>query len=136
MSWGCFKLLLYVMELFQVGIMRYRDVSGCYCMVWNCFRLVLCVMRLFQVVIVLWNCFKLVSRAMRLFHVVVYYGTVSGWYHVSWGCFMLLLCVMELFQAGIVCHGDVSQRYRVPCVKHIDKKDSCLQNKPHLWLFT
>ena len=48
----------------------------------------------------------------------------------------MLLYVMELFQVGIVCHGDVSQCYHVPCVKHIDKKDSCLQNKPHLWSFT
>ena len=94
---------------------------------------------------------------MVLFQVVIVcYRTVSGWYRVSWGCFTSLLYVIELFQVGIacheavscccmlwelfqvgiVCHGDVSQCYHVPRVKHIEKKDSCLQNKPHLWLFT
>ena len=85
----------------------------------------------------LWNCFRSVSCVMGMFYnVIVCYRTVSGWYRVSWGCFMLLLYVMELFQVGIVCRGDVLRCYHVPCVKHIDKKDSCLQNKPHLWLFT
>ena len=64
MSWGCFKLLLYVMELFQVGIVCHGAVSCCYCILWNCFRLVSCDMGLFHVVIVC-------------------YGTVSGWYHAS-----------------------------------------------------
>ena len=88
-SWGCFTMLLYVIELFQVGIVCHGAVLQCDCMLLNCFRLVSCVMGLFQVVIVC-------------------YGTVSGWYRVSWGCFMLLLYVMELFQVGIVCHGAVS----------------------------
>ena len=46
-SWGCFTLLLYVMELFQVGIVCHGAVSRCYCMLWNCFRLVSCVIGMF-----------------------------------------------------------------------------------------